>query len=311
MHEMLLGPRDERTRPSVAPCRAGEIPTADIQGLLDPWAEELGVTLRGDEIEQLLAPGGYTVVAEMIDRVRSLRADGYLTGLLTNTFAEFRPTMERDIDFALFDVIVESFAVGARKPEFAIYEIDRRAARSRPRRHRVPRRLRPESRATGCARMDDDPGGRRRRAHSVSWTVCSAREPPVPAGTHHVVNNGRHDRDRLVRNRCGGPLPRAHLPGPPRRRHPSGARRAAARVAPLLRQRGRPDRAVHLARVASPGSRPAVVAGVAVRLPRGAHPRARRLHRLRHRRDVVPRGPPGRRIDQVVSPTPASTAAVS
>ena len=59
----------------------------------------------------------------MIDRVRSLRADGYLTGLLTNTFAEFRPTMERDIDFGLFDVVVESFAVGSRKPEFAIYEI--------------------------------------------------------------------------------------------------------------------------------------------------------------------------------------------
>jgi epoxide hydrolase-like predicted phosphatase len=58
----------------------------------------------------------------MLDRIRSLRAEGYLTGLLTNTFAEFRPTMERDIDFDLFDVIVESFAVGSRKPEFAIYE---------------------------------------------------------------------------------------------------------------------------------------------------------------------------------------------
>jgi epoxide hydrolase-like predicted phosphatase len=41
---------------------------------------------------------------------------------LTNTFAEFRPTMQRDIDFALFDVVVESFAVGSRKPELAIYE---------------------------------------------------------------------------------------------------------------------------------------------------------------------------------------------
>ena len=54
--------------------------------------------------------------------VRSLRHEGFLTGLLTNTFAEFRPTMERDIDFTLFDVVVESFAVGSRKPEFAIYE---------------------------------------------------------------------------------------------------------------------------------------------------------------------------------------------
>jgi putative hydrolase of the HAD superfamily len=122
MHELLLGPRDSGPDHPWHRAERGEIPTVEIQGLLDPWAEGLGVTLRGDEIELLLAPGGYTVVTEMLDRVRSLRADGYLTGLLTNTFAEFRPTMERDIDFSMFDVIVESFAVGARKPEFAIYE---------------------------------------------------------------------------------------------------------------------------------------------------------------------------------------------
>ena len=29
--------------------------------------------------------------------------------------------MERDVDFGLFDVVIESFAVGARKPEPAIY----------------------------------------------------------------------------------------------------------------------------------------------------------------------------------------------
>ena len=123
MHELLLGPRDSGPDHPWHRAERGEIPTVEIQGLLGPWAEGLGVTLRGDEIELLLAPGGYRVVTEMIDRVRSLRADGYLTGLLTNTFAEFRPTMERDIDFGLFDVVVESFAVGSRKPEFAIYEI--------------------------------------------------------------------------------------------------------------------------------------------------------------------------------------------
>jgi putative hydrolase of the HAD superfamily len=122
MHEVLLGPRASGTDHPWHRAERGEIPTADIQGLLDPWAQGLGVQLRGDEIEALLAPGGYSVVDEMLDRIRSLRADGYLTGLLTNTFAEFRATMERDIDFALFDVIVESFAVGSRKPEFAIYE---------------------------------------------------------------------------------------------------------------------------------------------------------------------------------------------
>ena len=122
LHEVLLGPRESGPDHPWHRAERGEIATDAIQGLLSPWADELGVRLRGDEIERLLAPGGYTVVDEMIDRVRSLRAEVYLTGLLTNTFAEFRPTMQRDIDFGLFDVIVESFAVGARKPEFAIYE---------------------------------------------------------------------------------------------------------------------------------------------------------------------------------------------
>ena len=123
MHEVLLGPRESGPDHPWHRAERGEIPTAEIQALLDPWADELGVTLRGDEIEELLAPGGYTVVNEMLDRIRSLRAERYLTGLLTNTFAEFQPTMQRDIDFDLFDVVVESFAVGSRKPERAIYEI--------------------------------------------------------------------------------------------------------------------------------------------------------------------------------------------
>ncbi len=68
-----------------------------------------------------MKPGAYTVVDAMLDRIASLRAEGLRTALLTNTFAEFRPTMERDIDFELFDAVIESFAVGARKPEPAIY----------------------------------------------------------------------------------------------------------------------------------------------------------------------------------------------
>jgi epoxide hydrolase-like predicted phosphatase len=123
MHEVILGPRDSGPEHPWHRAERGEIAVAAIQGLLDPWAAEHGVTLRGDEMDRLLAPGGYTVVDAMVDRVTRLRSEGYRTGLLTNTFAEFRPTMERDIDFDLFDVVVESFAVGSRKPERAIYEI--------------------------------------------------------------------------------------------------------------------------------------------------------------------------------------------
>lgn len=58
-------------------------------------------------------------------KVAQLKRDGFITGLLTNTFAEFRPTMERDLHFPDFTQVVESFAVGSRKPEPGIYEVTR------------------------------------------------------------------------------------------------------------------------------------------------------------------------------------------
>ena len=122
MLQILLGPNDSGDAHPWHRAERGEIAVADIQAELEPWAAAHEVSLRGDEIERLLVPGGYTVVDEMIDRVARLRTEGYRTGLLTNTFAEFRPTMQRDIDFELFDAVVESFAVGSRKPERAIYE---------------------------------------------------------------------------------------------------------------------------------------------------------------------------------------------
>ena len=122
MLQILLGPHESGEAHPWHRAERGEIAVADIQSQLGPWADEHGVSLRGDEIERLMVPGGYTVVTDMLDRVAYLRREGYRTGLLTNTLAEFRPTMQRDIDFALFDVVVESFAVGSRKPERAIYE---------------------------------------------------------------------------------------------------------------------------------------------------------------------------------------------
>ena len=121
MHAVLLGPRQSGEDHPWHRAERGELAVADIQGLLGPWADRAEVTLNGDEIARLLAPGEYTVVPEMIDCIRTLRAQGLRIGLLTNTFAEFQPTMQRDIDFALFDAVIESFAVGARKPEPAIY----------------------------------------------------------------------------------------------------------------------------------------------------------------------------------------------
>ncbi len=124
MLEILLGPHQSGDHPWHRAER-GELAVADIQPQLQRWADPHGVTLRGGEIEALLTAGGYTVVEEMTAKVAQLKRDGVITGLLTNTFAEFRPTMERDLNFADFTQVVESFAVGCRKPEPQIYEAAR------------------------------------------------------------------------------------------------------------------------------------------------------------------------------------------
>jgi putative hydrolase of the HAD superfamily len=121
MLTVLLGPRDTGDHPWHRAER-GELTVAEIQALLGPWAAEADVRLHGDEMDVLLDATLYSVVGEVVDRIATLRADGVRTALLTNTFAEFRPTLERDLDLTLFDAVVESYAVGSRKPEPAIYE---------------------------------------------------------------------------------------------------------------------------------------------------------------------------------------------
>ena len=123
MLAVLLGPTESGPEHPWHRAERGEIPVTEIQHQLAPWAAQRGVELHGDEMARVLAPGGYSIVAAMVDRIAALRSQGYRTGLLTNTFAEFRPTMQRDVDFDLFDVVIESFAVGSRKPERMIYEI--------------------------------------------------------------------------------------------------------------------------------------------------------------------------------------------
>jgi epoxide hydrolase-like predicted phosphatase len=121
MLEVLLGPRETGDHPWHRAER-GELAVAEIQSLLGPWADEVGLELHGDEMDVLMDASLYDVNSVVTDRIRSLRDEGYVTALLTNTFAEFRPTLERDLDLSMFDAVVESYAVGARKPEPGIYE---------------------------------------------------------------------------------------------------------------------------------------------------------------------------------------------
>jgi len=120
MLEVLLGPDETGDHPWHRAER-GELAVADIQAGLAEYAAAAGITLTGDEIDVLMVPS-YAINEPVIERIRSLRTEGIKTGLLTNTFAEFRPKLEEDIDLTQFDVVIESYAARSRKPEPEIYE---------------------------------------------------------------------------------------------------------------------------------------------------------------------------------------------
>lgn len=121
MLAVLMGPRHESGDHPWHRAERGELRVAEIQALLAPYAEQAGVQLVGDEVDVLLDAGTYSKNMVLVERVESLRAEGYRTGLLTNSFAEFRPTLARDLDLTQFDVFVDSSEVGSRKPEPSVY----------------------------------------------------------------------------------------------------------------------------------------------------------------------------------------------
>jgi putative hydrolase of the HAD superfamily len=126
MLEVLMGPMTVST-PDHPWHRSerGEIPTAEIQGLLGPYAERNGVKLRGDEMA-LIFEGNYVYNDAVLARITELRAEGYRIGLLTNSVREFRPRLDAELGNGLFDEIIDSSEVGCRKPEPAIYELTTR-----------------------------------------------------------------------------------------------------------------------------------------------------------------------------------------
>ena len=123
MLDVLMGPRETST--SDHPwhrAERGELATSEMQREVVPFAEAAGLTLRGDEYQRVLS-GEFTVHDAVVDRIVRLHDEGYLLGLLTNSFVEFREHLESRIDFSMFDVVVDSSEVGHRKPEPAIYEL--------------------------------------------------------------------------------------------------------------------------------------------------------------------------------------------
>lgn len=123
LFEVLLGPHDVSTiHHPWHRAERGEIPVADITGLLEPWADAAGITLVGDEID-IIMHSEFVIRDRVIAAINAVRAAGFRTGLLTNSFLEYRSVLESRCDISVFDEVIDSSVVGCRKPEPRIYEL--------------------------------------------------------------------------------------------------------------------------------------------------------------------------------------------
>lgn len=100
----------------------GEIGLGDYLPAVVASAAEAGIAL---DFEKMRGFNDRIAVNQpMVDRVAELRSEGYRTALVTNNIREVASGWRSLFDLdALFDVVIDSSEVGARKPNPAIYAI--------------------------------------------------------------------------------------------------------------------------------------------------------------------------------------------
>jgi putative hydrolase of the HAD superfamily len=120
---VMFGPYDQDTDHPWHRLERGEITLDDATAQIVALATAEGVD-DFQPMEMLMALGGSGVRTEVVDFCRDVRSRGLRTGLLTNNAREFEefwvPLLPLD---ELFDDVVDSSAVGLRKPDPRIYEL--------------------------------------------------------------------------------------------------------------------------------------------------------------------------------------------
>lgn len=120
--EILVGQYHEDSDHPWHRLERGEIGFAEWFQDVSALAGEAGVTLDLTPMAALREE--MVVYPHVVERVLELRRDGYQTALITNNVREgsnmWRSMMEVD---ALFQVVIDSSAVGLRKPNPAIFEL--------------------------------------------------------------------------------------------------------------------------------------------------------------------------------------------
>jgi putative hydrolase of the HAD superfamily len=118
--ELLIGSYEEDTDHPWHQVERGEMAIADWATAVSETGRQQGIEVDFTPLQALL--GEMTLHEPIIERVRTLRTQGYLLGLITNNVREgsamWRSLVPVD---ELFDVVVDSSEVGMRKPNPAIY----------------------------------------------------------------------------------------------------------------------------------------------------------------------------------------------
>jgi epoxide hydrolase-like predicted phosphatase len=118
--ELMLGPYEQDTDHAWHRFERGEITAAEYGVDLFERAAAAEIDIDFTQLGNLLSR--LDVHEEVVERVRALRAEGYRTGLVTNNVKEASDQWRLLVPVdELFEVVVDSSAVGMRKPNPAIY----------------------------------------------------------------------------------------------------------------------------------------------------------------------------------------------
>lgn len=118
--ELLIGPYDQDGDHPWHRLERGEVTMAEWFAAVTEEAARRGASLDLTALQQVL--GEMVVHDQVVARIRSLRAEGYRVGLITNNVREASATWRALVPVEeLFEVIVDSCEVGMRKPNPAIF----------------------------------------------------------------------------------------------------------------------------------------------------------------------------------------------
>ena len=121
--EIIFGPYAEDTDHPWHRLERGEIKLSEAHEAILALGQAVGLETDIFRFFAAMSTGG-GIRQEFLDLVREIRDAGHPTGMITNNVVEFREHWEKTLPLAeLFDVVIDSSAVGVRKPDPSIFAL--------------------------------------------------------------------------------------------------------------------------------------------------------------------------------------------